>query len=111
MKTRVPRRYRGLVRERVFFREILPAAGSSRDRTFLEEAYRRDSRGRYHLREELSAAELDRLAAILRGARGRRRRAPARSAGTRGGRGGHGAGTRGGRSGLLRRFSRLFRRQ
>lgn len=65
MKPRIPKRYRRSVSERRFVGKLLPAAENPREKTFLREAYRRDTRGRYHLRRELSSEELRRLAAII----------------------------------------------
>ena len=68
IRRKIPRRYRTNVSERRFQEKLRRRVPAGRDRTFLEEAYRRDSRGRYHLREDLTEAELARLVELLRAA-------------------------------------------
>ncbi|MFP4302624.1 MAG: hypothetical protein ACOC47_01150 [Alkalispirochaetaceae bacterium] len=66
MAEKIPRKFRKPVKEKFFRKKVLRRIHLDRDRTFVDEAFTRDSRGRYHLREGLSGEELNRLARILK---------------------------------------------
>jgi uncharacterized protein (TIGR03545 family) len=66
MAAKLPKKFQKPLTEKFFRKKVLNRVHLDRDRTFVEEAFRRDSEGRYHLREELSAEERKRLAGILK---------------------------------------------
>lgn len=66
MAAKIPKKFQKPLTEKVFRKKVLRRIHLDRDRTFVEEMFRQDSEGRYHLREELSADERKRLATILK---------------------------------------------
>lgn len=66
MAVKIPKKFQKPLTEKFFRKKVLSRIHLDRDRTFVEEMFRQDSDGSYHLREELSADERKRLATILK---------------------------------------------
>lgn len=69
---KILRRFEGPLKESFLIDRVVRHIRDSRDRTFVIEAFRRDSGGRFYLRDDLSEPQRRRLAALLEEVRDRR---------------------------------------